>query len=241
MAKSDLTDALFSALALLTRIPVPDHRSVGASGCWAWPVAGLAIALPAGLLLPLGLPAGVTAALILAIQAMLTGAMHEDGLADCADGFWGGQTSARRLEIMKDSRIGSYGVLALLLVTLVRWSALTSLIPQSGAFWAILATAALSRAPMALVIASLDNARPGGLSRAVGRPGLPAALAGAAIASAIALPAFGFCIIPALALLIALTAAVALTAKVKIGGQTGDVLGASQQLSEAALLAFLAA
>ncbi len=72
----------------------------------------------------LGLGSGIVAAMVLAAQAMITGAMHEDGLADTADGLWGGWDKARRLEIMKDSHIGTYGVMALILTVLVRWSAL---------------------------------------------------------------------------------------------------------------------
>lgn len=240
MAKSDLRDDLLSALALLTSLPLPPHSPKAANAAWAWPFAGLAVAMIASLPLALHLPASITAAMILGVQAMLTGALHEDGLADCADGFWGGQTRERRLEIMKDSRIGSYGVMALLIVTLIRWSALTALIGQ-GAFWALIAAAALSRAPMALIMALLPNARAGGLSRAVGRPNLTIALTGAALAAALALPSLGLWLIPALILIAAVTLALSLTAKAKIGGQTGDVLGAAQQLAEATVLIFMAA
>ncbi|GHC66932.1 adenosylcobinamide-GDP ribazoletransferase [Neogemmobacter tilapiae] len=241
MANSDLRNDLLSALALLTRLPLPPHQPTAAASAWAWPLAGLAVALIASLPLTLHLPPTITAALILGLQAMLTGGLHEDGLADCADGFWGGHSRERRLEIMKDSRIGSYGVLALLIVTLLRWTALTSVIAMGGAFWALIAVAALSRAPMALLMALMPNARPGGLSRAVGRPAVSTALAGLALASILALPAFGFWLIPALIITVAVTLALAFTAQTKIGGQTGDVLGASQQLAEAALLIFLAA
>ena len=71
---------------------------------------------------------------MLALGAMLTGGLHEDGLSDTADGLFGGWTRERRLEIMKDSRVGSYGVLALVLVTLVRWSALTAIL-AAGSLW----------------------------------------------------------------------------------------------------------
>jgi adenosylcobinamide-GDP ribazoletransferase len=245
MANSDLPirlrNDILSALGLLTRLPLPAHAPQGATAAWAWPLAGLAVALLVSLPLCLGLPPGVTAVLILGLQALLTGGLHEDGLADCADGFWGGQTRERRLEIMKDSRIGSYGVMALLIVTLLRWTALTTLITSGSTLWALIAVACLSRAPMTLIMALLPNARPGGLSRAVGRPSLTVAITGAALAASLALPAFGLWLIPALILIGAVALTLALTAQAKIGGQTGDVLGASQQLTEAALLIFLVA
>ena len=109
------------ALGLLTRLPLPSTPDMarGAQAAWAWPLAGLAPAALAALAMALGsalgvLP-GVAAALGLAVSVMVTGAMHEDGLADTADGLWGGWTPERRLEIMKDSRIGAYGVIALIL------------------------------------------------------------------------------------------------------------------------------
>ena len=85
---------------------------------------------------------GVVAALVLGVEAAATGGLHEDGLADCADGFWGGRDKARRLEIMKDSRVGSYGVLALGIVLLARWAALTALL-GAGQWGAIVAAAAM--------------------------------------------------------------------------------------------------
>jgi len=87
----------------------------------------------------LGVTPGVTAVLVLALSALLTGGLHEDGLSDTADGLYGGWTKARRLEIMQDSRVGSYGVLALVLVTLARWSALTAVLvfgQDGGGLWA---------------------------------------------------------------------------------------------------------
>ena len=124
----------------------------------------------------------------MATGVILTGAMHEDGLADSADGLFGGWTVERRLEIMKDSRIGTYGMLALLLSGLARWAALTALI-AAGPIWPVLiAAGALSRAPMAVMMALMPNARQGGLSASTGRPPLPRAALGCGIALAIALP-----------------------------------------------------
>ena len=201
------------------------------------------------LLLPgvlwLGVTPGVTAALVLALGAMLTGGLHEDGLSDTADGLYGGWTKARRLEIMKDSRVGSYGVLALVLVTLARWSALTAVLVHDGDWgghWAALvATGALSRAPMALVMALLPNARGEGLSHATGRPSPATALVALALAGAIAALLTGWAAVPLAFATLGVAILLAALALRKIGGQTGDILGASQQLAEVACLAVLSA
>ncbi|MEX0304645.1 MAG: adenosylcobinamide-GDP ribazoletransferase [Leisingera sp.] len=236
------------ALVLLTRLPLPhlpaDAFQRQAKAVWAFPLAGLAVGLPAALLAALalagGLPAMVAAGLALAVQVMLTGAMHEDGLADTADGLWGGFTRERRLEIMKDSRIGAYGVIALILGFGLRWSALAALIQIAGP-WPLLALAMLSRAVMPAIMAALPNARAAGLSQTVGRPrALSCALAGL-LAIALSLPLIGPAAIGAALAMGAAAAGIGVLAKAKIGGQTGDILGASQQVAEiAGLLTLLA-
>jgi adenosylcobinamide-GDP ribazoletransferase len=235
---------LLSGFALLTRLPVPDHRGTGAASAWSWPLVGAALggiaAAGAGLALWLGLTPGVVAGLVLVLGAFLTGGLHEDGLSDTADGLFGGWTRQRRLEIMKDSRVGSYGVLALVLVTIMRWSALATLL-AGGGLWALVAVGALSRAPMAVVMAALPNARDGGLSHATGRPSPGVALAGAALALAIAILFAGWAALPMLVAVAGVSLLLARSAQARIGGQTGDILGAAQQLAEAAALAVLAA
>ncbi|MGO4907016.1 adenosylcobinamide-GDP ribazoletransferase [Pseudorhodobacter sp. W20_MBD10_FR17] len=230
------------ALRLLTRLPMPaSDRISGPRAAWAWPIAGAVIGGLAALLgliaLPLG--AGVAAALVLGAQAMMTGAMHEDGLADTADGLWGGWEPARRLEIMKDSHIGTYGVMALLVVGLVRWSAIAALL-TGGMWWGLIAVAMLSRAPMAVLMAVMPNARGKGLAQSVGQ--VPKAAACMAVLIGLAATAglgwVGLWVVVAVA---AVVVALALVAWAKIGGQTGDILGASQQLAEATGLAILAA
>lgn len=238
-----------AALGLLSRLPVrldiARAQARGAAAAWAWPLAGLvlgALAAVAGrITLALGLPAGIAAAVVLATAAVLTGAMHEDGLADTADGLWGGWTPERRLEIMKDSRIGTYGVLALILSALIRWQALTALI-AAGALWApVMAVAVLSRVPMAALMAALPNARAGGLSAQVGRPSAATAAAGALVALALSLALIGLQTVPAGLAMAAVAVVVARLARARIGGQTGDILGAAQQLSEVAVLLTLVA
>ncbi len=239
-----LTDDLASAFALLTRLPVPDHAPRGAASAWAWPLVGAVLgAIAAGFAsaaLWLGLTPGVVAAGVLGLLALLTGGLHEDGLSDTADGLFGGWTKERRLEIMKDSRVGSYGVLALVLVTLARWSALTTVL-AAGGIWGLVAVGALSRAPMGLVMAALPNARAAGLSQSTGRPDATLALTGAGIAFGIAVLFAGWAALPMLAGAALAVWLLARTAQARIGGQTGDILGASQQLAEVACLAVLAA
>ncbi len=244
-----LPSDLLSAFALLTRLPLPNHQGTGAASAWAWPLVGAVLgamgATLASAALWLGLTPGVTAVLVLALSAMLTGGLHEDGLSDTADGLYGGWTRARRLEIMKDSRVGSYGVLALVLVTLARWSALTAVLvfgQNGGGHWAALVvTGALSRAPMALMMALLPNARGEGLSHATGRPSAATALVSLALAAAIAAGSAGWTAVPLVFAAFGVAILLAVLALRKIGGQTGDILGASQQLAEVACLAVLSA
>lgn len=237
---------LRSAMGLLSRLPMPQGRAAprGAEAAWAFPLVGVVIgavgALAGGLALWLGLPAEAAAALALGAQAMATGAMHEDGLADTADGLWGGWDKPRRLEIMKDSSIGSYGVMALLVVGLARWSALAALL-AAGAWPALLAAGALSRVPMVLMMVGMENARGGGLSKAVGVPSRRTAAVAAALGIGIALLLGGGAGVGMIALAGVFALGVARVAQAKIGGQTGDILGASQQLAEVAALAAAAA
>lgn len=238
-----------AAIGLLTRLPVRLDTDAavarGARSAWAWPIVGLiptALGALAGFAaLGLGLPALWAAAAMLALQVTITGAMHEDGLADTADGLWGGTTRARRLEIMKDSRIGAYGVIALALSLGLRAASLAVILPAEGAFWALLAVGVVSRAPMVALMALLPNARTSGLSQSVGR--VPRQTLLLALACAVLVPLiltpyalialFFWTVLPIICL--------AAIARQKIGGQTGDILGASQQVAEIAALAVFAA
>ncbi|SDO42677.1 cobalamin-5'-phosphate synthase [Lutimaribacter pacificus] len=238
-----------AALGLLTRLPVPVSDAAAARGAraaWAYPVAGLAVALSGGavgwIALALGLAPMLAAGLALAAMTAATGALHEDGLADCADGFWGGWDRARRLEIMKDSRIGTYGVLALVLGTGLRWGALGALF-AAGHVWApLIAAAMLSRAAMPALMAALPHARDSGLSRHVGRPDGTTVAAGAGLALVASALVLGFgAALGATVVALLAASCVAALARARIGGQTGDVLGAAQQVCEIAVLLALSA
>lgn len=239
------------ALLLLTRLPagrLPDPAPGISAAIWAFPLAGavlgtLAAAVYLGAV-ALGLPLALAAGLALGAQVALSGGLHEDGLADTADGLWGGQTIARRLEIMRDSRIGSYGVLALILSLGLRWQALIwlgGLAPEIAAL-ALVVLAMTSRVAPAALLLALPPARDDGLGRAAqGATGAGLTLAGALAfgAGALLLPW------PALLALLCVqglvTLALAGVARRKLGGQTGDILGAGQQLAEVAGYLALAA
>ncbi|WP_099826410.1 adenosylcobinamide-GDP ribazoletransferase [Oceaniglobus indicus] len=249
--KTDLPRAgdLLAALGLLTRLPLPaaahGHGQRGARAAWAWPVAGAVVGTLSGAIGALGMQVGISATfaagLTLATSAAMTGALHEDGLADTVDGFWGGSTPERRLAIMKDSQIGSYGTIALIVSFGLRWSALATLFTLGAGWVAVIAAGALSRAPMAFVSRHLASARPGGLSVLVGRPSARAALLGALLALTVALVCTGVAAFVALAVIALTTWALAKLARRRIGGQTGDVLGAAQQLAEIGALGVFAA
>ena len=238
-----------AALGLLTRLPLRLSEvdlARGAAAAWAYPLAGLVVGILAALVALgagwLGLTPAISAGLALASMVIVTGALHEDGLADSADGLWGGWDPVRRLEIMKDSHIGSYGVIALILSLGVRWLALASLAGQSGPgslITALVLGATLSRAPMVVVMSALPHARRGGLSVRVGRPHRASAALAVAVACAVGLVFLGLALAWVIVVLTVTTFAIVLIAKAKINGQTGDILGATQQISEVAILCTL--
>ncbi|SMR71776.1 cobalamin-5'-phosphate synthase [Aliiroseovarius halocynthiae] len=229
-----------AAIGLLTRLPIrvdlTQATQRASLSAWAWPLAGVVPAVIGWGLGCAAISAGLSplfaACLALLGQIMVTGALHEDGLADVADGFWGGYDRPRRLEIMKDSRIGAYGVIALILSLGLRASALSVLLATSSGLPALIVIAISSRLPMVLLMAAIPNARGHGLASQVGRP--PAATAWLASGiSALAVLILMPSALPALLVFTGLgTLALTALAKAKIGGQTGDVLGASQQIAE---------
>ena len=245
----DRDNALFSsydlqeALTLLTRLPMPSLRkSRAARAAWAYPLAGFAIGFLAAMVAWLAgsLPPALTAGFALLTVVAITGALHEDGLADSVDGLWGGRTSEQRLTIMADSRVGVYGVVAVVFSIGMRWCALAA-IATEGALWVpLIAAAVLSRAPMIVLMHMLQNARSTGLSSTVGRPPQNTTLLSLAVAAGLGILTLGFTLVPVALLLCATTFVIATISKAKIGGQSGDVLGATQQISEITVLIILA-
>jgi len=234
------------ALVLLTRLPV--HVSSferGAKAAWAYPLVGLLTGGLAGLAgltgLWAGLAAPISALISIFILTITTGVMHEDGLADTADGLWGGWDRARRLEIMKDSHIGTYGVIALLLSFSGRWAAIWMLFETgpATAIAALLVAPMLSRATMPALMSALPQARDHGLSHATGRATPATAALGVGVAAVLAGLLLGWGVVGALVWAALMTLAMGWLAHAKIGGQTGDILGATQQITEITLLFYL--
>jgi len=242
---SDIADALRFFTRLRVGEPDPGASLDIDRIAWAAPVAGVAVgligALVLGLTAVLGLPLMLRAGLTTAALVATTGALHEDGLADVADGFGGGATRARKLEIMRDSRVGAYGAIAIALALILRVGALTAAL--DGGFWraalSLMLVAALSRAAALTPLALLPPARADGAGAAAGRLDSNALAAawgsGLAIALALGLGALGVAH-AFLAALMSGAAALAMAALARraIGGQTGDVAGAAQQCGEIA-------
>ncbi|MEZ2330542.1 adenosylcobinamide-GDP ribazoletransferase [Mesorhizobium sp. RCC_202] len=236
-------DDIGLSLVFFTRLRLPSSDFGGrslADAIWAAPFAGLAVAVIGALVYAitskLGLAAGPAAALTLAATMLATGCLHEDGLSDIADGFGGGRTRDRKLEIMRDSRIGAYGAAALGVSLLIRWSALSQLAGPGHVFLALLAAHAASRGLFGAFMHLLPPARADGVSAGAGSVGVETAAIGAAL-GAVALLALGFGgAIVALILLGLLFAAFRVLCLSQIGGQTGDTIGALQQLGEIAVL-----
>ncbi|MDT8344830.1 MAG: adenosylcobinamide-GDP ribazoletransferase [Thermohalobaculum sp.] len=238
---------LLSALQFLTRLPVPDPgweegrlraalpffpaagAVVGLIGAAVWWAAGAA------------LPGAAAAGLALGAMLLATGGMHEDGLGDVADGLGGGATAERALEIMRDSRIGSYAALAVGLSVGLRWAALAPMAAADGALALVIAATA-ARAAMVPASAMVAPARPDGLGRMLGQG---ADAVGVAVALGLALAVAltgGMAGIGALAAALAAMALVVRLMARRVGGMTGDGYGAVASLGEtAAMLALCAA
>jgi len=240
-----------AAIAFLTRAPVPSRmvfgaKDVGRSARW-FPLIGLmigAVLVAALQLFTLVFPAFVTAFLIAAIDALLTGALHLDGLADTVDGFGGGRAREDVLRIMRDHAIGSYGAVALVLVVAIKASALAELIVRHRAAAWLALMPMLGRWSVVLLSATQPYARRsdkegaplgGAVSDFVGRVEL-------VVASATAFPiAFALARWRGFAAAILVLAASGLWGwycRRRIGGITGDTLGASVEISEVLVLLF---
>jgi adenosylcobinamide-GDP ribazoletransferase len=238
------------ALAFYTRLPLPASGAPAgedlAQASWAAPVAGVVVgcvgALAYGLAYVLGLGPLPAAGLALVATVVLTGALHEDGLADTADAFGAGATPETRLVIMRDSRIGTFGACALILSLGLRWAALTSLAGPARVAAALIAAHAAARAMPVLLMRLAAPARSDGLSAEAGLPPADGVTAAALLALAALILALGLAHgFIAAALLILCLVALRQLALAKIGGQTGDVLGALEQVGEVAVLLVAAA
>jgi adenosylcobinamide-GDP ribazoletransferase len=241
----DRIEELKAAIMFSTRLPLwratPIAGGVALRAAWAFPIAGLVVGLTGALVYALvsraGLPPWPAAALALAATMLTTGCLHEDGLADTADGFGGGATREQKLVIMRDSRIGAYGACALALSILLRASALAALADPKLVLFALVAAHGAARAIMIVFMSFLPPARSDGLSVDAGAPSREGVIAAGALGVLILLLCLGLGLgIVALALLCAVCAAMVWLSLAQVGGQTGDVLGAVEQVSEIVVL-----
>lgn len=245
---------LVASLAFLTRLPISAaQRPIPLVDAMPmFPVAGLLIGGFTGLLVAFLADGGIVpllaATLAFAATLCVTGALHEDGLADTADGFGGGITRDRRLEIMRDSRIGTYGTLALLTAAIAKIAAIAAIVPSLGwcSMLVLAASGAASRAAVVWLMAKTPPARSDGLSASAGQPNAETLkwtlLIGLVIAFFLFLWTVGFLdAVFALLAGAAATLAVQRLALRQIGGQTGDVCGTVQVASEIAMLAAVTA
>jgi len=239
------TGDLIVAFGFYTRLPFRhDSAYAGeelARASWAAPVAGAIVgaigALAYALAHAAGLGALPAAGLAIVATLMVTGALHEDGLADTADAFGGGTTPQARLAIMRDSRIGTFGACALILSIGLRWAALASLIGPARVAAALIAAHAAARALPPALMLLIPPARPDGLSATAGLPPADSVAAAALLGLAALVLGLGLAKgLLAAGLLALCLVAIRSLALNKIGGQTGDVLGSLEQVGEIVVL-----
>jgi adenosylcobinamide-GDP ribazoletransferase len=251
------TTRLILALGFMSRVPLPGATFAAnpdaklAESADVFPVVGVVVAIPAALvffLASLIWPPAISAALALVVLTAITGALHEDGLADCADAFFGAPIIERRLEIMKDSRIGTFGALALVFVFALGWACLTQIEEANGTYAAIAAlfvAASASRAGLVWHWHVLPSARLDGLAASQGKPEWNAVVLAALYATIIAVPLvfwlFGLgTVITAFAFGFFGSLLAMIISRAKIGGHTGDTLGFTQKIAELSVLMALA-
>jgi adenosylcobinamide-GDP ribazoletransferase len=242
-------DDFRTAVAFLTRLPMPHPDGATPQNFVRahrmFPVVGALIGAAVGLLCLglryVGVPDLAAAALALGGSAILTGALHEDGLADVADGFGGGRNLESKLEIMRDSRLGTYGAVVLLVSFAAKLSALAT-IPDGYVMPALIAAHALARGVLPAMAMNLPYARKDGLARNAGKPDVATSAMAGGLALVIALLSLSWTNALCAALAAGLSGlCVARLAMRQIGGQTGDVLGGAEQVGETAILVLLAA
>jgi adenosylcobinamide-GDP ribazoletransferase len=230
------------ALSFLTSLPVrapaAPPGSLGRAAPWFPVVGALVGALLAAAWWGLGLvfPPTLGAALVVALWAALTGGLHLDGLADCGDGMLAALPPERRLEIMHDPRLGTFGAISLFLFLLLKVFAVAAL-PQAlpAGYLSLLLAPALARW-LILLVARQPSARPGGMGAAFSQGLTPGAIGMAAAVPAILAVLGGLQGLAAIVAALLVGGVVMRAARARLGGVTGDVLGLTVELSELAVL-----
>lgn len=233
------------AASFLTRLPIDDsaarEKGALAGAVRAFPLVGLMVGVAGAFAFAiadgLNLPPVISAIIALGTMIGATGALHEDGIADCADAFLTQGDKARKLKIMRDSRIGAYGTIALVLTLAMRAGVLTVLATADQVAAALFASAAASRAAIPVMMHYMKPARRSGLAVTAGKPDRDQVIITILLGGALALLFLG----PVVGVLALLLGAGALAmviwfAQRQLGGVTGDVLGAGQQAMEIGML-----
>ena len=229
----------------LTRLPFNTKRKFQtqdlAHSSRCFPLIGLLVGAISGavfiLAAKINLNPLTSAFLAITVGAFVTGALHEDGLADVIDGFGGGNSKKDKLRIMRDSHIGTYGMLALVLNVGLRISVLSELPGPWVTAETLVGTAVLSRSLLPGMMHLTPCARTDGLAAGAGRPSFRNAVIAFCIGCVITWPLFGGWItIVAFVCAVISALVMAFIAHRQIGGYTGDVLGATQQISEVVIL-----
>jgi adenosylcobinamide-GDP ribazoletransferase len=235
-----------AAVALLTRVPVRGlpGRPEELSRAVPWfPVVGAAIGLAVAGTFAGGrliLPALVASTLAVGLGAVVTGAFHEDGLADTADALGGGRSREEALRILRDPRLGTFGVTALVLGLVARIASVASLDPWT-ATGALVAAHALGRAAAVGVLGALPPAAEDGMGTGYGRTVRGQQVgAGLGLGLAAGLAALGLWGLPAAAAASGAAVLMGRLAARRFGGITGDVLGATEQIAEIVVLLVVA-
>lgn len=240
--------SFFAAVAFLTRVPIPRRRvafaGVPAAAQGWFPAVGLVIGgVLVGLerLCRLALPDSTNAVVLVVALVVITGGLHLDGLADAADGLLGGRDRERRLEIMHDVHAGTYAVLALVSVLALKAAGIAAL-PGAVHWQALLLTPCLARFAMVVTSAAFPYAREEGLGSAFHESATAPRLAfaaGTAVVAALVL--FGATGVGMVAFVAGLALAIGVVARRAVGGMTGDLYGATIEITEALLLLCIAA
>ncbi len=241
---------LVAAGQLLTRLPLarwsarhpPDARRT----VWAYPIIGGLVGAAGGgaywSARAVGLPPVLAGLWTVAALVMLTGGLHEDGLADTADGFGGGRTSERKLAIMRDSAVGAFGVLALVLSLALRVAPIVIIAEPGRVFSALVVAGALGRSAMTVPLLLTGPARADGLAVGLAAPKAAPLAIGWAVAAGLAMtlePVRAGALATGLAALAGLLCG--RVAARQVGGYTGDVLGATEIVAECMVLTALCA
>jgi adenosylcobinamide-GDP ribazoletransferase len=233
----------FDAVSLLTRLRTRGGSDTERALPWM-PVVGALVGVAAALVyaaVRVALPPLASASLAIAAGILITGALHEDGLADVADAFGARVDRARAIEILQDPHHGTYGVLAMILSVVTRIGAVATMGPWTAL--AALPTAhALGRAGSLGLMSRIPAADSSTLGASYKRHSIGnRAIAGFCFASALSVLLLGFWAPAAIGIVVAAAVGVGLLSIQKIGGFNGDVLGAIEQLSEIGILLLVAA